>query len=67
MDINCYTKCKICKKEIGNKFDEINIRSVNNGEIYFQTIICKKCAKKTFQHEKNTPVHESFGWNGSAT
>jgi len=66
MDINCHTKCKICKKVVNNKFEEINIRSLNDDNIYFQTIICKKCVRKTFQYEKKTPTHESFGWNGDA-
>lgn len=59
------TNCQICKTEIpDDNFEEINISSKNNDDVYFKVIICKKCVRKTFNYEKNIPIQSSFGWSG---
>lgn len=48
------TNCQICKTEIpDDNFEEINVSSKNNDDVYFKVIICKKCVRKTFNYEKN--------------
>lgn len=59
------TNCQVCKTEINNdNFEEINVSSKNNDDVYFKVIICKKCVRKTFNYEKNIPIQTSFGWSG---